>query len=67
VCQSYLEQYERSYALAAQAPAPVAGTYAPLPAPPGAYAPGGYGYAYPAAPVMWVRVPIVRQPVEAGQ
>jgi len=60
VCESYLQQYERSYAMAAQAPAYPAGAYPPFPAAPGAYAPGGYGY--PSVPVMWVRVPIVRQP-----
>lgn len=46
-CENYLQQYERSYALAMQGAAP------------GAYAPG-YGYRY--APVMWVRVPIIREP-----
>ena len=60
VCEAYLQQYERSYAMAAQAPT-VSGRQAPLPVAPGAYAPAGYGYAVP--PVMWVRVPIVRQPV----
>jgi hypothetical protein len=61
VCESYLQQYERSYAMGAQGVAPAAGGF---PVAPGAYAPGGYGY--PNAPVMWVRVPIIRQPVEAG-
>lgn len=56
VCQSYLEQYERSFAMAAQ------GGVAPLAGAPMAYAPG---YAYPSAPVVWVRVPIVRQPAPA--
>ena len=60
VCESYLAQYERGYAMAAQGAAPVGGAYGALPALPGAYAPGGYGYPY--GPVMWVRVPIVRQP-----
>jgi hypothetical protein len=64
VCESYLQQYERSYAMAGQAPAYAPGAYAPLPAAPVAYAPGGYGY--PNAPVMWVRVPIIREPVAAG-
>ena len=68
VCESYLEQYERSYAMAGQAPAYAPGAaYAALPAATGAYAPGGYGYGYPAGPVMWVRVPIIRQPVATGQ
>jgi hypothetical protein len=65
VCESYLQQYERSYAMAAQAPAYPAGAYPPLPAAPGIYAPGGYGY--PSVPVMWVRVPIVRQPVQPAR
>jgi len=69
VCESYLQQYERSYAVAAQGAAPAGGAFAALPVAPGAYAPGGYGYPY--APVMWVRVPIVRQPAapvaEAGE
>jgi hypothetical protein len=65
VCESYLQQYERNFALAAQGAAPAAGGYGALPAAPGAYAPGGYGSPY--APVMWVRVPIIRQPVEAGE
>ena len=60
VCENYLSQYERTYAMAAQAPMYAPGAYAPLPVAPGAYAPGGYGYPY--GPVMWVRVPIVRQP-----
>lgn len=64
LCESYLQQYERGYAMAGQAPG---AAYAPLPAAPGAYAPGGYGYGYPSGPVMWVRVPIIRQPVAAGQ
>ncbi len=61
VCESYLQQYERNYALASQGGVPAAGAYPMVSAAPGAYAPGGYGY--PSAPVMWVRVPIVRQPV----
>ena len=59
VCESYLQQYERSFAMAAQGAVPAGGAYAPLPAAPGVYTPGGYGYP---GPVMWVRVPIVRQP-----
>ena len=71
VCESYLQQYEHSYAMAAQGAAPAGGAYAALPVTPGAYAPGGYGYGSPYAPVMWVRVPIVRQAaapaIEAGE
>jgi hypothetical protein len=68
VCESYLQQYERSFAMAAQGVAYPQAGYPPagyaLPAAPGVYAPG---YGYPAGPVLWLRVPIVRQRVEAGQ
>jgi len=81
VCEAYLQQYERSVAMAAQGGAYPQGVYAPAAYPPNAYAPGGYppgangygypagagGYGYPSGPVMWVRVPIIREPVAVGQ
>ncbi len=44
-CEAYLVQYEQSFA----------GGYGHAP---GGY---GYGYGYPTGPVMWVKVPIVRE------
>jgi hypothetical protein len=71
-CEAYLLQYERNAAMAAQGAAYSQGAYPPggyAPAPmayaPGAYAPGAYGNPY--APVMWVRVPIVREPAQPAR
>ncbi len=64
VCLAYLEQYERSYAFAAQGAVPAAGISPALPAVPGPYPSAAYGYPYP--PVMWVRVPIIRQSAPAS-
>jgi hypothetical protein len=69
VCEAYLQQYERSIALAAQGGAYAQGAVAPgaYAYAPGGYPPGASGYGYPSGPVMWVRVPIIREPIPAGQ
>lgn len=65
-CASHLAAYEHAYAIAASGTVPY-GAYALGGFAPGALTPAPRGYGYPAAPVIWVRVPIVRERVAAGQ
>ncbi len=68
-CESYLAHYEHAYAAAVQG-AVLAGPphwRAPPHGAPGAYLPLPYAAGYPYGPVVWVRVPIVREPAAPGK